>query len=331
MLIQISEIQETMLNILLQRGYSTEDSELIIDVYLGGELRGQPTHGLAPFPEYAKHDFSRCAEPEVILHSHSVFYIDAKGNSGIAIARRAADEAIEIAQTEGIGTAIIKNMKDWSRPGAIAHYVAKKKCIGVVTNIGSGLALAPPGGYDPTLGTNPIAFAFPTLDTPLEIEMATSKRAWGNIRIANKYGTDLPVDTFLTDTGASATKPSEAHSVEAFGGHKGFAISMLIAMLNGPMLGNAMLNEADATDFSKPWPPNSGTITVYDPELFGGYEAFVKETSKGIDEIKSTHPLPNQVIRIPGEGAKARSAEAIDKGSIEVPEVLWAEITSLLE
>lgn len=331
MLIEISEIQKTMSKILTKQGYSTRDVELIIDVYLGGEIRGQQTHGLAPFPAFAKQDFSQCPEPEVILHTHSVFYINANGNPGITIARRAADAAIEIAQTEGVGTAIIKNMHDWSRPGAIANYVANNKCVGVVTNIASGKAVAPPGGYDPTLGTNPIAFAIPTIDKPLEIEMATAKRAWGNIRIANKFGTDLPEDTFLTNTGESATKPGEAHSVKAFGEHKGFAISMLISLLNGPMLGDSMMIEADATDFSKPWPPNSGMITVYNPELFGGYEAFVEEVSNGMAEIKATHPLPNQEIRIPGEGAGELSNTVMNVGSIEVPPELWDEIRSLLD
>ena len=329
--IEINEVEETLYKILTKLDYSKDDINLIIDVYLGGELRGQETHGLAPFPSFVKQDFSQLEEPQVILHSHSLYYIDAKGHPGITVGRKAADEAIAIAKKEGVGSAVIKNMRDWSRPGAIANYIAKHNMVGVVTNIGSGQAVAPPGGVDPTLGTNPIAYAIPTENEPLEVEMATSKKAWGNVRIANKYGVELPEDTFLTADGSNAVYPKDAHSVKTFGEHKGFAISMMIAILNGTMLGNPLIIEADASNYSKPWPPNSGSITVYNPELFGGLNTFIAETQAEINSIKNSTPMSGQTITIPGESSGSRSLKNKAEGKIEIAPELWEEINSLLQ
>ena len=273
--IEINEVEETLYKILTKLDYSKDDINLIIDVYLGGELRGQETHGLAPFPSFVKQDFSQLEEPQVILHSHSLYYIDA--------------------------------------------------------NIGSGQAVAPPGGVDPTLGTNPIAYAIPTENEPLEVEMATSKKAWGNVRIANKYGVELPEDTFLTADGSNAVYPKDAHSVKTFGEHKGFAISMMIAILNGTMLGNPLIIEADASNYSKPWPPNSGSITVYNPELFGGLNTFIAETQAGINSIKNSTPMSGQTITIPGESSGSRSLKNKAEGKIEIAPELWEEINSLLQ
>ncbi len=318
-----------MQSALKSKNYTDADIEFIIEVYLGGELRGHTTHGLAPFPAFSREDFSHNEEPQVLLHTHSLFMIDAKENPGVVVGRHAADEAISIARTEGVGTAIIKNMRDWSRPGAIAQYVARHNCVGIVTNIGSGQAIAPPGGFDPTLGTNPIAYGIPTSDEPLVVEMATSKRAWGNVRMANKYGHDVLENTFYTNEGKVAIDPQDVHSVMPFGEHKGFALSFLVAVLNGTMLGNPLIIEADATSFNKPWPPNSGSIMVFNPEMLGGLDAFTQQTQEGINSILSTRALPHQKIRIPGESGAAQQAEALRDEYMEISDDLWNELSSL--
>ena len=69
-------------------------------------------------------------------------------------------------------------MDSWLRPGAIAEYIADQGYLAVVTNSGGGTAVAPPGGFDPVLGTNPIAYGIPTTDGSLVVDMATAKLAW---------------------------------------------------------------------------------------------------------------------------------------------------------
>ena len=97
------------------------------------------------------------------------------------------------------------------------------------------------------------------------------------------------------------------------------------------MLGNPLIIEADASNYSKPWPPNSGSIAVYNPELFGGLNTFIAETQAEINSIKNSTPMSGQTITIPGESSGSRSLKNKAEGKIEIAPELWEEINSLLQ
>jgi len=325
-IIELAVIRNTILSLLEAKGFNRHDADSIVEVYLGGELRGHKTHGLAPFPGFLRQDFSACKLPEVILDTPAMYFVEANENCGITLGRSAADIAIAKAKTGGCSTAIIRNMFDWVRPGAIAEYIANQDMIGIVTNDGSGRSIAPPGGVDPTLGTNPIAYGLPTEKEPLVVELATAKKAWGNVRVANKFGTDLPEKTFLTKDGNFAKDPKDVHSVLSFGEHKGFSLALLIEIMNGAMVGHNMMADSNASSYSGEWPTNSGTIMVYNPALFTDLDTYKEETTKALDFIKSGSTMPGVEIRIPGENASRKKARALQRGSIDVDNSVWNEI-----
>jgi LDH2 family malate/lactate/ureidoglycolate dehydrogenase len=166
---------------LKKQGHTDENIPFIINMYLGGELRGHTSHGLSSFAAFAKEQVTDTTAPEVVKDTHALFVIDAKSNSGNIVGKRAADEAIKRAKQEGIGIAIVKSMDSWLRPGAVAEYIGDQGFVAIVMNNGRGVAVAPPGGYDPVAGTNPIAYAIPTNDGTLVVtptaRPATRRRA----------------------------------------------------------------------------------------------------------------------------------------------------------
>jgi L-2-hydroxycarboxylate dehydrogenase (NAD+) len=332
MKISVSQVREKMKAVLAAKGFAEADINFLTEMYLGGEVRGHTSHGLASFPGFVKQDFSSLPEPEIVKATNSVFIIDAKSNPGAVVGKRAADEAIKRAKKEIIGTALIKNMDSWLRPGAIAQYIAEQGYLAIVVNDGGGTSIAPPGGYDPVLATNPIAYGIPTKKAPLVVDMATSKRAWGQVRLANKYGTDLPADTFYNDKGELTLDPKEAHSVLPFGDHKGFALALLIEILCGSLVGmdNMMLETNQAgSNFGVPLQERGGFILVIDPSQTASLESFKAANTTLIEKIKATSKLPGEEIRIPGEQAAELQGQAIDDDEIEIPDELWQEIESL--
>ena len=332
MKIAIKDLSEKMRKVLKAKGFKEDDIDFLVEMYLGGELRGHTSHGLASFPGFVKDDWSNLDEPEIIKETSSTFMIDAKSNPGAIVGKRAADEAIKRAKNEMVGTAIIKNMDSWLRPGAIAQYIADQGFLAVVVNDGGGTSIAPPGGYDSVLATNPVAYGIPTANEALVVDMATSKRAWGQVRLANKYGTDLPADTFYNDKGEVTLDPKQAYSVMPFGGYKGFALAMLIEIMCGSMVGmDNMMFETNAagSNFGVKLQDRGGFILVIDPsQTAGGYD-FKSANSELIDKIKATNTLPGETIRIPGEEAGKLQKERQEAGQIEIPDELWEEISSL--
>jgi L-2-hydroxycarboxylate dehydrogenase (NAD+) len=333
MKVKIQDIRNKMKEVLSAKGNSEEDTDFLIDMYLGGELRGHASHGLASFPSFAKEDFSSLSKPVIIKETKSVFIIDAKSNPGALIGKRAANEAIKRARKEVVGTALIKNMDSWLRPGAIAQYIAERGYLAIVINNGGGASIAPPGGYDPVVATNPIAYGIPTDSSPLVVDMATSKRAWGQVRLANKYSTDLPENTFYNNKGELTLNPKEAHSVLPFGEHKGFALALMIEILCGSLVGmedNMMLDTGTVgSNFGVKLEDRGGFILVIDPRQTTSFETFKKANSKLLKKIKATNKLPGQEIRIPGEEASKLENGYIKDDSIDIPEELWNEIKAL--
>ena len=216
------------------------------------------------------------------------------------------------------------------RPGGIAQYIAEKGYVAIVINDGGGTSMAPPGGYEPTLGTNPVAYGIPTEKEPLVVDMATSKRALGQIRLANKYGTDLPADTFYNNKGELILNPKEAYSVLPFGEHKGFALALLIEILCGSLIGMDMFKPSDAGSFyGRALPDRGAIIIVFDPSQSTNLEEFKKANSHLLNKLKATKTLKGQKIRIPGEKAGQMQQESLKEGYVDLPDELWQELQNL--
>ncbi len=330
MKLMISEIRKEMTTALKEVGYDINVIPFIIEMYLGGELRGHTSHGLASFASFVKQDFSDLFEPEVLLETASLFMIDAKSNPGTVVGKRAIDEAIKRAEKEVVGTAIIKNMDSWLRPGGVAQYAADRGYLCLVMNNGGGTSIAPPGGYDPTLGTNPIAYALPTNEESLADDIATSKRAWGQVRLANKYGTDLPGDTYYDGNGNVTLDPKKAHSVKSFGEHKGYSLALLVEVMCGSLLGMEMMVESTAkNNFGSKSPERGAFILVIDPGQTHSLAAFKQDNSEMLEKIKKTKAIADESIRIPGERAGKLEQDHIKSNELEIPEDVWQEILAL--
>ena len=70
-------------------------------------------------------------------------------------------------------------------------------------------AIAPNGSIDPILATNPIGLAIPTKQSPITADFATSKRVWGEIRVAKSEKRMLPEGTFMDNDGNLTTDPEK--------------------------------------------------------------------------------------------------------------------------
>jgi delta1-piperideine-2-carboxylate reductase len=108
-------------------------------------------------------------------------------------------------------------------------------------------SVAPAGGLSPLFGTNPIAFGWPRPgQRPYVFDFATSVVARGEIELHRRAGRPIPEGWAVDAEGAPTTDPERAlaGAMLPFGGHKGSAISTLIELLGGPMIGDFTSAEA---------------------------------------------------------------------------------------
>lgn len=107
--------------------------------------------------------------------------------------------------------------------------------------------VAPAGGARPLLGTNPLAFGWPRPGRePYVFDFATSVAARGEIELHRRAGRPLPENWALDAHGAPTTDPEAAlaGAMLPFGAHKGSAISTMIELMAGVMIGDLTSPEA---------------------------------------------------------------------------------------
>jgi LDH2 family malate/lactate/ureidoglycolate dehydrogenase len=176
------------------------------------------------------------------------------------------------------------------------EHIAREGLVGIHLATGLHLVL-PHGGAQPALGTNPIAFGFPTAKDPFIIDLGTAGMMFGEIVLRSRTGRTLPEGIAIDANGAPTTDPSEAlkGGVFPFGGHRGYALSLGI---------QAMCLLAGSARGAKPGEAYGFMFLAFDPEVLMPRSEFDAALRDLIENIRSTPPLdPNEPVRIPSERA----------------------------
>lgn len=107
-------------------------------------------------------------------------------------------------------------------------------------------------------------------------DFATSAVARGEIELHKRAGKQLPEGVAINPGGKPPTDPVEAlaGAMLPFGGHKGSALSMMIELLAGPLIGDLMSSESLAFDAGAGAAPKHGELLIaFDPKMFAGQNA----------------------------------------------------------
>ena len=180
--------------------------------------------------------------------------------------------------------------------GSGAYYVemiARAGLIGIHT-VSSRRQVAPPGAARAAVGTNPIAFGFPTEGDPLLIDMGTSALMFTDLALRARRGERLPEGVAIDEDGKPTCDPDEAlrGAVLSFGGHKGFALGLAMQALGG-LAGPA--NDGELAGY---------IVMAIQPDLMLPLDQYRRDVSEGLARLKGT-PRQEGVneIRIPSERA----------------------------
>ena len=170
--------------------------------------------------------------------------------------------------------------------------------VGVHT-VGSVALVAPPGAAARAVGTNPIAFGFPTEGEPLVIDMGFSTLMVTDLRLRARRGELLPTDSAIDAEGHPTRDPvaALAGAVLFFGGYKGFGLAL------------AVMAGADED------PDGAGYLIIaMQPDLLVSQADYRRGLTKMLARIKATPRQPGvEEIRIPSErSAQSRARLAID-------------------
>jgi len=293
-------------------GYDDEEARIIADHVIDAALCGYEYSGLAKILNIPEHPrFAQPRRPMTIVHETEVSALyDGGNNNGMIAMYHAAKAAIAKAATHGIS---VIGVSDSWMSGRSAYFVEMIVRAGLVAihTASSGGAVAPHGGSQPVLGTNPIAFAFPGEDGPLVLDMGTSAFMGTDLALRVRLGTPLPEGVAI-DRDGNPTRDAKAARDGAllpFGGHKGFGLGLIVAafgLLGGGALG-ANTNGGGKTD--------GYVFIAFRPDLLVPLADLERELAALIARVKAVPPLPGfSEIRIPGEQSAKNRARLAREG-----------------
>lgn len=288
-------------------GFSPDEGKIIADHTFDAALCGYEYSGLAKLLNVADSPrFKLPRKPLRIVRETSVSAVfDGGNNVGMLALYHATQDAIARAQAHGFALVGLTNSWTSGRGAYYMEMIARAGLVGIQT-VSASRRVAPPGGIKSALGTNPIAFGFPSEGDPLVIDLGTAAFMATDLKLRERLGTRLPEGVAIDPEGRPTTDPTLARlgALLPFGGHKGFALALAIRALGvlcEPGLDAEKVN---------------GDLTIaFKPDLLVPLEDFRKNLSAAIAEIKAT-PRQEGVkeIRIPGERAYAERRERLRNG-----------------
>jgi len=336
MKVQINDIRKKCEKILTKNGVTLKNAKIIIDDYIEGELLGKTSHGLlALFDDvYKIKEMVKNTDDTKIKIEKDHFttaLINGHRQAGQLVAQIARKLTIKKAKKYGIGIVGTYNAKSILRPGSQAEYISKENLIGLVFHNGGGPLVAPYGGIDPVISTDPIGYAIPTTKLPIVSDMAISEYAWGKVRVSKKLGRKLPKNAFLNKKGETTENPDDVFSALPFGGYKGYALGIMSEIFSGSLVGNGVgFNKVD--DNKKNHKKTRGaTYIAIDPSKFVDINKFKKENTQLVKELKSSRKRKGiKEILVPGESAYKNKEKCLKRGWFDVHKKTIDNLNELL-
>jgi LDH2 family malate/lactate/ureidoglycolate dehydrogenase len=291
-------------------GYDADDARIVVDQLIDNSLCGYRFAGLPRILAIAREVKSQNARaPVAVVHeTPTTALVDGGNNVGYVAVYRGADIAIAKAKESGVASVGVYNSYFSGRNAYYLERIVEAGLVGLHTASGAP-HIVPPGAMRPALGTNPIAFGFPSADGPVIFDIGTASLMWGEVLLAAETGEELP-EGVAFDADGAPTRDGEAAArggVSAFGGHKGYGLAFAIQALG--LLAGAMIPRGQAQDYGF-------LFLVVDPGAMLPGDPFAEQMSVLVKAIQATPRRPGVAeIRIPSQRAfrerERRRAEGI--------------------
>ncbi|MCY3720940.1 MAG: Ldh family oxidoreductase [Candidatus Poribacteria bacterium] len=355
------ELTDICRSVFQKLNISTAEAEVVTKSMVDANRVGHDSHGVIHLPKYVRELEDGLIQPgaptETLHESASIAVLDGNWGFGPVIATRSVELAIQKAKQTDISSVAVSRCNEVGRLGGYACLAAEAEMIGVLmaNDHGGGTCVAPHGGVEGRLSTNPIACAVPLARTSptsyvegdacqtditeepykkIVLDMSTSVVASGKIRVKQYRDEALPHGWLIDAAGESTTNANDFYdgfppaALLPFGGtvsaHKGFGLSVIVDILSGALTGAGCSKGEDARV------GNGLFVLVMNVASFREFPGFSAEIERFIEYLKSAkHAAGVDAIRVPGERGWVTQRKR-ERDGIPIDAETWARIQALL-
>jgi L-2-hydroxycarboxylate dehydrogenase (NAD+) len=338
----IERLSEFCFRVFVHCGVPAVDARRAAEVLAAADLRGIDSHGVARLHAY--HDMmilgriNPRANPRVVRSTPSTATMDGDNGLGLVVGPQANEICMDKAEAVGSGWVSVCNTNHYGIAGWYAMQGLERNLINWAMTNATKL-VTPLWGSERMLGTNPIAIAFPGHEEPaIVIDMATCAAAFGKLEIARRKGVKIPLGWAIDKHGKDTDDPDEMIDGGAIlplgsdrprGGHKGYALAMMVDVLSGVLSGAnwgpftppfALRQEIPGRSVGKGIGHFFGSLRI---DGFIEPDEFRRQIDDMVRTLRATRPAPGtNGPLIPGDPERQAEIERRREGIPLVPPVI---------
>jgi LDH2 family malate/lactate/ureidoglycolate dehydrogenase len=273
-------------------------------------------------------------DPATLVDTGPLVLLDGRDGVGQVLTERARVLAVDRARAHGIGAVGVRNSNHFGTAMYWTRRAAADGCVAILTTNASP-AMAPWGGRQKVLGTNPWSIAAPAPGgRVVAVDIANTAVARGKIYLAKNRGEPIPDSWALAADGRPTTDPAEGvlGVVLPMAGHKGYAITFLMDVLSGALTGSGVGSEVHGP-YEPEAPSRAGHLfLVIDPSALGDAADYEARVQQLIDEVKGV-PLAQGFDEVfyPGEVEDRAETANLAAGGVPLAAESLADLRRLGE
>jgi uncharacterized oxidoreductase len=319
-------------------GVPDDEAAIVANSLIDANLAGHDSHGIIRVMQYHRALADGAMRGGVSLRIHAqtpaVVACDGQWGIGQVQSHRLLDLVTPRARQLGLAAGTLNQCGHIGRLGEYGERASGEglALIATVNNHGYGRAVAPPGGKEGRIGTNPLCIAVPSAEGPVVLDIGTSVCAEGKVRVCFNKGVPVPEGWLLDSMGMPTTDPGVLYreprgTIRPLGGeqaYKGFGLGLLLDMLAGGLSGAPCSNPEIG-----PRSANAVVFLVIDPTCFFGADHFLREVTalaesvRGVTQVAGASP-----ITLPGDPER-RTRQRRRRDGIPLDDGTWGQLVEL--
>lgn len=228
MTVAADDLRELAARVLVSAGADPDAADVTATSLVAADLRGHGSHGVRLLPGYVRRlEDGRLdgeGSPEVVEDDGATVILGVGAMLGPAAVPRLAQLVADRAGEYGVAAVAVRRCGHLGRLFDLAEAIADRGKIGLVfaNDAGRNTVVAPHGGAEPRLATNPLAIGIPRRERPhLVLDMATSATSHGGLVASRAAGRPDEPGWAVGDTLLPAS------------GAKGFGLALVVEALAG--------------------------------------------------------------------------------------------------
>jgi uncharacterized oxidoreductase len=316
--IAAAKLAELVATIMEGGGCNAAEARTVARRLVDSNLVGHDSHGVlrvGKYLEWVRDGWLRPnTAPTIVFDSDALAIVDGNRGFGQVTGEFATRLGMAKAAQKGIAMVGLRNCGHLGRLGDWAEMAAAEGQVSLhFLNTSGAQRVAPFGGSDRRLSTNPMAIGVPLAGgEPAILDITTSTVAEGKLMVALNKGERVPEGWIVDRQGNPTTDPKDFYDGGALltiGAHKGSGLSMLTDLLAGAVTTGRSSDPSDTV-------LRNNMLSIYiAPSVYDSGGGVLAEAARLVEWVTASPPAKEgRPVLAPGDVERATRAVRLAEG-----------------